>query len=153
MKHSIPESKATKHKRLKVKTLMTRSENMSRIRSKNTQPELKLRRALWAAGVRYRLHDKLLPGSPDLVFPSRHSVIFVHGCFWHGHKECSNFRFPKTRSEWWAAKLTRNKERDAEVQAKLESSGWHVMVVWECEVENQERIASLIKHLKMQNFK
>jgi DNA mismatch endonuclease (patch repair protein) len=121
---------------------------MSRIRGKDTQPELAVRRAFWAAGLRYRLHDKRLPGNPDLVLSGRRVVVFVHGCFWHCHEGCGNFRIPKTRSEWWAAKLARNKARDAEVRAQLEAAGWHVVVIWECEVADQERLAAVIDSLK-----
>jgi len=127
---------------------ISRSENMSRIRGKNTQPELKVRRALWAAGLRYRLYDKSLPGNPDLVFPGRRTVIFVHGCFWHCHEGCNKFRIPKTRTNWWTKKLNRNKARDAEVAAALEAEGWRVIVVWECEVDDTVSLSNLADHLK-----
>lgn len=127
---------------------LTRSENMSRIRGKDTKPEITVRRALWATGLRYRLHDKRLPGSPDLVFPSQRTVVFVHGCFWHCHQGCSNFRIPKTRTEWWTAKLARNKARDAEVRAELEAAGWRVFVIWECEVTNQGLLNEFASGLK-----
>lgn len=127
---------------------LTRSENMSRIRGKDTKPEMTVRRAFWADGLRYRLHDKRLPGNPDLVFPGRRTVVFVHGCFWHCHEGCSNFRIPKTRADWWAAKLARNKARDAEVQAKLEAAGWRVVVIWECEVTDGSRLAAVVSELK-----
>lgn len=130
---------------------LSRSENMSRIRGKNTQPELVVRRALWAAGLRYRLHDRRLEGNPDLVFPALRTVVFVHGCFWHCHEGCNNFRIPKTRSEWWAAKLARNKERDAQVQAHLRAAGWRVIVIWECETEDGDRLAALVQRLKLEN--
>lgn len=140
--------RAGKGKRQTKVVPLSRSENMSRIRGKDTKPELAVRRALWAAGLRYRLHDKRLPGKPDLVFPGRRTVIFVHGCFWHSHEGCSNFRIPKTRTEWWAAKLARNKTRDAEVRAELESAGWRVVVIWECEVTDNDRLATLVTQLK-----
>ncbi len=127
---------------------LTRSENMARIRGKDTQPEMKVRRALWAAGLRYRLHDKRLPGHPDLVFPGRRTVVFVHGCFWHCHEGCSNFRVPKTRTEWWAAKLARNKARDADVRAQLKAMGWDVVVIWECEADKARQLAVLTDKLK-----
>lgn len=127
---------------------LTRSENMARIRGKDTQPEMKVRRALWAAGLRYRLHDKRLPGHPDLVFPGRRTVVFVHGCFWHCHEGCSNFRVPKTRTDWWAAKLASNAARDADVRTRLEAAGWHVMVIWECEVSNTRLLNELARTLK-----
>ncbi len=143
------EKKARKRKRGKATGgPLTRSENMSRIRGKDTQPELTVRRAFWAAGLRYRLHDKRLPGNPDLVFPGRRTVVFVHGCFWHCHEGCTNFRIPKTRVEWWTAKLQRNKARDAEVHASLKAAGWHVVVIWECEATDQERLAAVIEQLK-----
>lgn len=115
---------------------MSRSSNMARIRGKDTKPELEVRRRLWAAGFRYRLHVKHLPGSPDLVFQGRNTVIFVHGCFWHCHEGCKNFRLPKTRADWWAKKLARNKARDEDVRRRLKTAGWRVIVIWECEVEN-----------------
>ncbi len=122
---------------------------MSRIRGKNTQPEIAVRRALWAAGLRYRLHDARLPGHPDLVFPGQRAVIFVHGCFWHCHEGCKNFRLPKTRSEWWAAKLARNKGRDVAVRTELEAAGWRVFVIWECEVADQRLLDELASKLKL----
>lgn len=127
---------------------LTRSEVMSRVRGKDTGPEMIVRRALWAAGLRYRLHDKRLPGRPDLVFPSRRIVLMVHGCFWHGHQGCPRHRIPKSRVEWWTAKIGRNMERDDEVWAALTAAGWTVLVLWECEVEiaaKVEEMASLIK--------
>lgn len=128
---------------------LTRSENMSRIRGKDTGPEMMVRRAFWKAGLRYRLHDKRLPGSPDLVFPGRRTVVFVHGCFWHCHEGCSNFRIPKTRMEWWTAKLARNTARDAKVRAELEAAGWRVYVIWECEVADQGLLNELASELKL----
>lgn len=126
---------------------LTRSENMSRIRGKDTQPEMMVRRAFWAAGLRYRLHDRRLPGSPDLVFPGRRTVVFIHGCFWHCHDGCSNFRIPKTRTEWWTEKLARNKARDVDVRAKLKAAGWRVIVIWECEAAVSECLAAVIESL------
>lgn len=127
---------------------LTRSENMARIRGKDSLAEMKVRRAFWAAGLRYRLHDKRLPGHPDLVFPGRRAVVFVHGCFWHCHEGCSNFRIPKTRTEWWAAKLSRNKARDADVSVQLKAMGWDVVVIWECEVNDAMKLALLIEEFK-----
>ena len=127
---------------------LTRSENMSRIRGKDTRPEMMVRRAFWKAGLRYRLHDKRLPGSPDLVFPSQRTVVFVHGCFWHCHEGCENFRIPKTRTDWWIAKLERNKTRDAETRTKLEAAGWHVFVIWECEVAEEKFLSEYVQRLK-----
>jgi DNA mismatch endonuclease, patch repair protein len=108
-----------------------------------------VRRAVWAAGLRYRLNDKQLPGKPDLVFPGRRVAVFVHGCFWHCHDGCKYFCIPKTRTEWWIAKLTRNKSRDVEVCAKLEAEGWHVFVIWECEVADQKLLNELIRKIEL----
>jgi DNA mismatch endonuclease (patch repair protein) len=109
-----------------------RSRMMSGIRGKNTKPEMLLRSALHRRGLRFRLHDKRLPGKPDLVFPSKHAVIFVNGCFWHGHSGCPYFKVPQTRRDFWMAKILRNKERDRETIAALEQTNWRVAVVWEC---------------------
>ena len=108
---------------------------MSQIHSSSTKPELCLRYALWRLGFRYRVNDKRLPGSPDIVLPRYRTVVFVHGCFWHGHKGCKNFKVPKTNTEFWTAKVNRNQERDQEVWRKLEAKGWSVIIVWECELE------------------
>ena len=111
-----------------------RSKCMSHNRAKNTGPELKLRLALWRLGFRYRVNDKRLPGSPDIVLPKYRTVIFVHGCFWHGHKGCKFYTIPKTNTEFWTAKVARNQERDQEVWRQLEAKGWFVVIVWECEL-------------------
>lgn len=111
-----------------------RSLLMSRIRGKDTSPEVKVRKLLWSAGLRYRLHTKGLPGKPDLVFPKWRAVVFVHGCFWHRHSDCPFFRLPKTRTSFWDEKLRRNQERDAATIASLAAAGWRVAVVWECGV-------------------
>lgn len=114
-----------------------RSANMSRIRSRDTSPELAVRRAAHALGYRFRLHRKDLPGKPDLVFPGRKAVIFVHGCFWHQHADpaCVNGRRPKSRPEYWDPKLDGNIARDARRRAELEAAGWNVLTLWECEIE------------------
>ncbi len=127
---------------------LTRSEVMARVRSKDTGPEMLVRHALWAAGLRYRLHDKRLPGHPDLVFVGRRVALFVHGCFWHSHTGCPRHRIPKSRVEWWARKLARNKERDANVHETLEAAGWRVLVIWECEAEREDCLAALVEKLK-----
>lgn len=111
-----------------------RSELMSRIRSVNTKPEVALRRALWQRGFRYRVNVKNLPGSPDIVLPKHRTVVFVHGCFWHGHYGCKEYTVPKTNTEFWVKKVERNQERDQEVWRKLEAKGWSVVIVWECEL-------------------
>jgi DNA mismatch endonuclease (patch repair protein) len=108
-----------------------RSYNMSRIRGRNTKPEMIIRQGLHRAGLRFRLHASKLPGRPDLVFAKHKAVIFVHGCFWHGHS-CPMFRLPGTRPEFWGAKIKTNCERDREVQTALRDSGWRVLTVWEC---------------------
>jgi len=112
-----------------------RSELMSRVRSKDTKPEMRVRRMVHAMGYRYRLHHGKLPGCPDMVFPERRKIIFVHGCFWHRHEDCRRNRTPKSRREFWDAKLEKNRLRDLENQSKLRSLGWDVLVVWECETE------------------
>lgn len=104
---------------------------MSRIRSRDTKPELVLRKALHAAGFRYRLHDRKLPGTPDIVLPRHGAVIMVHGCFWHGH-DCALFRLPEERRDFWAGKIRRNRERDVAVRLDLLAAGWRVCTVWEC---------------------
>ncbi|MFG1301941.1 very short patch repair endonuclease [Xanthobacter sp. V3C-3] len=108
-----------------------RSLNMSRIRGRDTRPELLLRRGLHAAGLRFRLHRRGLPGRPDLVFPRHQAVILVHGCFWHGH-HCPMFRLPATRTEFWAAKIGGNRARDQRNLEDLTAAGWRVLTVWEC---------------------
>ncbi len=106
---------------------------MAAVRSSSTKPEIALRKALWTDGFRYRINDKKLPGSPDIVLPKHRTVIFVHGCFWHGHKGCKHFTVPKSNVDFWTAKIVRNQERDQEVWRQLEAKGWAVIIVWECE--------------------
>lgn len=115
-----------------------RSQMMSGIRSKDTRPEMIVRRALHARGFRYRLHVKDLPGKPDLVFPRYRRVVMVHGCFWHGHN-CHLFKVPSTRTEFWLAKIGRNRERDAEVRQALAGLGWRVLEIWECELRDARK--------------
>jgi DNA mismatch endonuclease, patch repair protein len=110
----------------------TRSRMMSGIRGKNTKPEMLVRKALFAAGLRYRLHRRDLPGSPDIVLPGRHIAIFVHGCFWHQHEDCRFAKLPRSRPEFWAAKLAGNVERDRKSQEALITQGWRMLSVWEC---------------------
>ena len=110
-----------------------RSKNMSRIRGKDTRPELVVRKLVHAQGFRYRLHDKTLPGKPDLVFKGKRKVVFVHGCFWHQHANCKDATLPKSNEQFWMSKLQRNVERDAERLEQLRSLGWKSMTVWECE--------------------
>lgn len=126
---------------------LTRSEMMARVRAKDTAPELAVRRALWASGLRYRLHDKGLPGRPDIVLSSRRVVVFVHGCFWHGHQGCPRHQTPKTRPEFWAEKIRRNRERDQAAVKALAESGWTVITAWACEIEKPERLATLANEI------
>ena len=116
-------------------TVDQRHKCMSRVCSKNTTPERIIRSELWRRGFRYRLNEKSLPGRPDLVFPKYRTVLFVHGCFWHGHKDCKYYMVPKTNTEFWVAKVARNQERDQEVWRKLEAKGWSVIIVWECQLK------------------
>jgi DNA mismatch endonuclease (patch repair protein) len=112
---------------------------MARIKGKNTKPETALRRLLTAMGYRYRLHLRDLPGRPDVVFTARRAVVFVHGCFWHAHS-CPAGRIPKTRPEFWRAKLEANTARDARQLAELERAGWRTLVLWECEMKDLEAV-------------
>lgn len=113
-----------------------RHRNMAAIRSSSTKPELKLRHSLWHLGFRYLVNDKRLPGSPDIVLPKYRTVIFIHGCFWHGHRNCKFYTVPKTNTEFWTAKVARNQERDQEMWRQLEAKGWAVIIVWECQLKN-----------------
>ena len=119
-----------------------RSELMSRIRSKDTKPEMRVRRLLHGMGYRYRLHAKELPGRPDLVFRPRRKVIFVHGCFWHRHDGCARATTPKTRTSYWEDKFRKNVARDRRNLLELTGLGWDAIVVWECETRELERLAA-----------
>lgn len=112
--------------------------NMSRIRGRDTKPEMLLRRSLHARGFRFRLHRRDLPGCPDLVFPALRAVVFVHGCFWHGH-DCAMFKLPATRTEFWAAKIAGNRNRDILALQDLSAAGWRTFVVWECDLRGPAR--------------
>jgi DNA mismatch endonuclease (patch repair protein) len=107
---------------------------MSSIHATSTKPELKLRSELWRRGYRYRINDKRFAGSPDIVLPKYRTAIFVHGCFWHGHKGCPRYVVPKTNTEFWINKIARNQKRDEDVWRQLEAKGWSVVIVWECEL-------------------
>lgn len=122
-----------------------RSVNMSHIRSKDTHPELAVRSIVHRLGYRFRVHRDDLPGKPDIVFPSRQKVIFVHGCFWHQHPGCREGRMPASRSEYWEPKLKRNQARDAENQARLEERGWRVLTVWECSLLEPESLTKALR--------
>ena len=121
-----------------------RSENMARVRGKDTGPELLVRRLANALGYRYRLHVATLPGSPDLVFPRYRSVIFVNGCFWHGH-ECRRGALPASNVDFWARKVGATKERDTRTRTELEREGWRVLTLWECELANRAELVLRIK--------
>jgi DNA mismatch endonuclease (patch repair protein) len=125
-------------------TIAQRSERMSRIRSKDTKPEMLVRHTVFSLGYRYRLHRRDLPGVPDLVFPSRRKAIFVHGCFWHGHADCKVANVPKTRRAYWMAKFTRNKKRDEANIQRLKKAGWDVCVIWECQTKAPASIAARV---------
>lgn len=117
-----------------VHNKQTRSYNMSRIKGKNTKPEMLVRKYLFAHGFRYRLNVKSLPGKPDIVLPKYKTVIFVNGCFWHGHKGCKYFVVPKTRTEWWLYKIKETQKRDKEAGIELNVLGWRVITIWECDL-------------------
>ena len=120
---------------------------MAAIHSASTKPELRLRHALWHLGFRYRVNVRRLPGSPDIVLPKYRTVIFVHGCFWHGHKDCRNASTPKTNTDFWTAKIARNQQRDQEVWRQLEAKGWAVIIVWECQLKKAV-LEDTIAHVK-----
>lgn len=122
-----------------------RSARMALVRGKNTKPELVVRRLVHGLGYRYRLHRRDLPGTPDLVFPNRRKVIFVHGCFWHRHMNCALGRLPKSRSEFWFPKLEGNAERDERNVRELAQLGWRVLTVWECQLRDKTRLADMIR--------
>lgn len=118
---------------------------MSRVRGRDTAPEMAVRKTAHAMGYRYRLYAKDLPGRPDLVFPRLHKAILVHGCFWHGHEGCKLFRVPSTRPEYWVEKFAANRARDARVISELQNRGWEVLVIWQCETKDVEALAAKIR--------
>ena len=128
----------------------TRSYNMSRIKGKDTRPEMIVRKYLFSKGFRYRLHAVNLPGKPDIVLPKYKTVIFVNGCFWHGHEGCSNFVIPKTRTEWWLEKINKTINLDKKRSRELFDLGWKVIVIWECGLKknNLERLNELTRSIK-----
>lgn len=126
----------------------TRSYNMSRIKSKNTKPEMLVRQFLHKNGFRYRLHVKNLPGKPDIVLPKYKTVIFIHGCFWHGHEGCKYYVVPKTRTKWWLDKIGNNHIKDITAQTKLLGLGWDVLTIWECSLKKPFEIGVLTQLLK-----
>lgn len=121
---------------------------MSRIRSADTKPELLVRKFLHANGYRYKLHDKTLPGKPDIVLPKYKTVIFVHGCFWHGHANCKYFVVPKTRTQWWLDKINRNKANDEKAEKALRKEGWEVIIIWECRLKSEKKERTLLALLR-----
>jgi DNA mismatch endonuclease, patch repair protein len=125
-------------------TKKRRSEIMSRIRSKNTKPEMIVRSLIHRLGYRYRLHYEKLPGKPDLAFASRKKVIFVNGCFWHGHEKCPKGKLPKSNLDFWEPKIAKNKKRDEVKKNKIEDLGWRVLTIWQCEIKNLENIENKI---------
>ena len=128
----------------------TRSYNMSRIKGRDTKPEMLVRKYLHGLGYRYKLHDNSLPGKPDMVLPKYKTVILIHGCFWHGHHNCKYYVVPKTRTEWWLQKIERNKANDAKAMAALTAAGWKVITVWECDLKParlQTTLTALVKNI------
>jgi DNA mismatch endonuclease, patch repair protein len=123
-----------------------RSAIMRAVKSRDTAPELRVRSLLHRMGYRFRLHRADLPGKPDIVLPSRRIAIFVHGCFWHGHDCERGARMPKTNTDYWIAKIGRNRERDAERQAELTALGWRVIVVWECEMKDSATLSARLEN-------
>lgn len=116
-----------------------RSYNMSRIRSNNTKPEEIVRKYLFSMGLRYRKNDKRYPGKPDIVFPKYNTIVYINGCFWHGHENCPEFVMPKSKLDYWIPKIERNRQRDKENVNKLLEQGWRVIIVWECELKKSNR--------------
>ena len=129
-------------------TAEQRSKIMASIHSKNTKPEMMVRRYLFACGFRYRVNNRRLPGTPDIVLRKYRTCIFINGCFWHGHENCDKYRLPKTNVEFWSQKIARNKQRDVEVQHQLARMGWHVMTVWECQLDTKEKRERTLKAIE-----
>jgi DNA mismatch endonuclease (patch repair protein) len=126
----------------------TRSYNMSQIKSRNTKPELLVRKFLHTYGFRYMLHEKKLPGKPDIVLPKYKTAIFIHGCFWHGHNNCKYFVVPKTRTEWWLNKINANKANDTKAIKALKKDGWKIITIWECKIKTAKVEKTLLSLLK-----
>lgn len=121
----------------------TRSYNMSQIKGKDTKPEMLVRKYLFSKGFRFRLHDRKLPGTPDIVLPKYKTIILVHGCFWHGHEGCKYFVIPKTNTEWWTEKIMKNKANDEKNKAALIVMGWKIMIVFECALKKKSKETTL----------
>jgi len=133
-----------------VHTKQQRSYNMSRIKAKDTKPEMLVRRFLHGKGFRYKLHDKTLPGKPDLVLPKYKTIIFIHGCFWHGHTSCKYFVVPKTRTKFWVTKINGNKANDAKAIKTLKKAGWKIIIIWTCHLKAKKlakTFSKLIVHI------
>ena len=134
-----------------------RSEMMAGIKNRNTKPEVALRKLLHKAGFRFRLNRADLPGRPDIVLPKYRTVIFVHGCFWHGHENCKHFRLPKTRTEFWKGKISGNIARDKRASLELIKLGWKVLIIWECEIPKRQdakcTLAIINTHLDLPSVK
>ncbi len=126
----------------------TRSYNMSRIRSGNTKPEILVRKFLHVNGFRYKLHDKTLPGKPDIVLPKYKTVIFIHGCYWHGYNNCRYFVTPKTRTRWWLKKIFSNKANDNKAVKTLKKNGWKIITIWECRLKPAKAGKTLLSVVK-----
>ena len=126
-----------------VHNKQTRSFNMSRIKSKDTKPEIIVRRFLHQNGFRFKLHSEKLPGKPDIVLPKYKTIIFIHGCFWHGHKNCKYFVVPKTRTEWWLNKINKNIVNDKKNITELRKLGWRIIQIWECNIKPLKREKTL----------
>ena len=126
-----------------VHNKVTRSYNMSRIKGKNTRPEILVRKFLFANGFRYRLHVKKLKGNPDIVLKKYNTVIFINGCFWHGHSDCKYAVIPKTRTDWWKDKIQKTAERDNQNYSSLSSEGWNIIIIWECELKPERKTETL----------
>ncbi len=131
-----------------VHSKQQRRYNMQQIKAVDTKPELLVRKFLHANGFRYSLHKKSLPGKPDIVLPKYKTVIFIHGCFWHGHSNCKYFTIPKTRAEWWTNKINANKANDAKAIKALKKQGWKVIVIWECKIKGKKTEQTLSLLLK-----
>jgi DNA mismatch endonuclease (patch repair protein) len=124
-----------------------RSQIMSAVKNKNTTPEIRVRKALFAKGFRYKINDKSLPGSPDIVLMKYHTAIFVHGCFWHGHRNCKKATRPTSNVDFWNKKIERNIKRDIKAKRELRKAGWQVIIVWQCKVSNIKSLHETVKRL------
>ena len=127
-----------------VLTKKQRSKVMSRVRNRDTEPELRIRKLVFSMGYRYRLYRQDLPGKPDLVFSRKKKIIFVHGCFWHGHTGCPNYRPPKSNLDFWIPKINKNKANDLKVKRLLRKQGWHLLILWECQLVDENKIRARI---------